>query len=452
MGKFFRRSESVGTTIIQPFQAFASLEAAGGILLLAAVVVAMIWANSQWGHLYDEFWHTPLTLGLGGFTFQKSLHFWINEGLMTIFFLVVGLEIKREVLVGELASFRRAALPAVAAAGGVIVPALIFYLVNQGTPSERGWGIPMATDIAFVLTALTILKSRLPASLAVFLVSLAIVDDVCAVIVIAVFYSKNIFLGYLGAAFLLLGVLILLNILGVRKHLPYLAIGSIVWLCVYESGLHATIAGVLIAMTIPCRSDFDTHRFSENAGQVLDSFSVQKERGYIYELHEENQSVVRALETMCQKVEPPLQRLEHLLHPWTTFAIVPLFALANAGVQLDKNLVIAGITSRESIGIILGLFLGKQLGILGATWVAVKARLADMPPDLEFKHVYGGAILCGIGFTMSIFIAELCLPEQGQLLNIAKIGILIGSLLSGVVGMLVLCLTSRVRREVPISG
>jgi NhaA family Na+:H+ antiporter len=369
--------------------------------------------------------------------FDRSLHFWINEGLLTIFFFVVGLEIKREVIVGELASVRKAALPAAGALGGVLLPAGIYYLLTQGTPYQVGWGIPMATDIAFVLTALTILGSRLPPTLTLFLVSLAIVDDLVAVVVIAVFYSSKIYLTYLAAAVISLLLLVVINVLGVRRPLPYFLLGAVVWYFTYLSGLHATIAGVAVAFTIPCRSDFDTHSFCNEVNRTVGEFKPLDRGRYHYALHENNQGVVHALEEMCQHVEPPLQRLEHAFHPWVAFAIIPLFALANAGVVIDGPLLAKALTGREALGIILGLFVGKQVGIFAASWLAVKSGLAEMPAGLSFKHLYGGAILCGIGFTMSLFIAELSFPDPAMLAS-AKVSIFIASVLSLVVGMVVL--------------
>lgn len=447
----FRRGERAGEKLIRPFEAFASLEASGGILMLLMTAAALIWVNSSLQPYYKELLHFPISLGVGDLRFERSIHFWINEILMTIFFFVVGLEVKREVLVGELASIRQAALPAAGALGGVVVPALIYYLLNQGTPAERGWGVPMATDIAFVLGALAVLRSRLPASLAVFLVSLAIFDDLCAVVVIALFYSSDLQLHLLGYAALVLALLAGINVLGFRRPLPYVLLGIVLWVLVYKSGIHATVAGVFLALTIPCRSAFDTCAFADSAGEVIGEFDSQEACGYTLHLHERNQAVIRTLEEMCHRMEPPLQRMEHFLHPWVTFAIMPLFALANAGVGLHWGFLRDALASSESLGIILGLFAGKQVGIFVAVWLAVKSGAALMPEGVNFKHVYGGAILCGIGFTMSLFIAELSFPDP-ELLAGAKIAILVASVLSGLVGMLVLYFAGGPgARETPVS-
>lgn len=432
--RFLRRTEALGTRLVQPFQEFAAKEAAGGILLIVCAVLAVIWMNSSLGHVYEKLWHAHFGFTAGGKVFERSFHFWINEGLLTIFFFVVGLEIKREVIVGELASVRKAALPAAGALGGVLLPAGIYYLLTRGTPFSVGWGIPMATDIAFVLTALTILGSRIPPSLTLFLVSLAIVDDLCAVVVIAVFYSTHIYAMYLVAAIISLLLLVTINLLGVRRPLPFLLVGSLVWLFTYLSGLHATIAGVAVAFTMPCRSDFDTHSFCEEINNTVRDFKHRKKGVYHYALHETNQSVVHTLEEMCQHVEPPLQRLEHAFHPWVAFAIVPLFVLANTGVAIDGNLLAKALTSWEALGIIAGLFVGKQVGIFVAAWLALKIGFAEMPSGMNLKHLYAGAILCGIGFTMSLFIAELSFPDPAMLSSV-KVSIFVASLLSLVVGM-----------------
>ena len=431
---FFAKWESVGDRIVQPFQSFLALETAGGIALVAMTVAALVWANSGAASLYHEFLHLKLGIVIGEGGFTRDVHFVLNEVLMTVFFLVVGLEIKRELLVGELASVRKAALPAIAAIGGVMVPALIYFTINAGGPAERGWGIPMATDIAFVVGALAMLGSRVPASLAVFLVSVAIVDDLSSVVVIAVFYSAHISFYFLTMAGLALGLLLLLNLFGFRNPIPYVVVGLLVWVFIYKSGVHATVAGVLIAITVPERSKTDTFAFAEHVQNVFSKFTPSGSRGHIYHLSESNQAVVRSLEKLCHSVEPPLQRLEHVLHPWVAFVIVPLFALGNAGIAVQWSALWTALGSREGMGIILGLFLGKQIGIFSATWLAVKAGVADLPSDLSFRHVYAGAILCGIGFTMSLFIADLSFAAP-ELLDRAKLAVLFGSLVSAVVGI-----------------
>lgn len=436
--RLYMRGDDIGDRIARPFQVFVSIEAAGGIMMIIMTLAAMMLSNTALNEVYSKILHTNLLIGVGEVIFSRSIHFWINDCLMACFFLVVGLEIKRETLVGELASFRQAALPAAGALGGVVVPAMIYWGLNSGSVSEAGWGIPMATDIAFVLGALTMLGSRVPSSLAIFLVSLAIVDDLVAVIVIAVFYSQSISLVYLELAAVVVGILIVMNILGTRHPAPYIMVGMVLWAFVYASGVHATVAGVIVAMTIPARSARDTTGFTDEVRTLLKEFKDQRSRDYLIHLREENQSVIRQLEGMFRQLEPPLQRLEYVLHPWVIFGIMPIFAFANAGVELYSTLLVNAATSNQSLGIILGLFIGKQVGIFSATWLAVKLGIASLPESVTMKHVYGGAVLCGIGFTMSLFIAELSFIDQPAMLAEAKVSILAGSLLSGIAGAAIL--------------
>ncbi len=435
--RLYMAGDNIGDWIARPFQTFVTIEAAGGIMMVLMTSAAMILSNSAWNDLYSWILHIKLSVGFESYSFSRSVHFWINEGLMTCFFLVVGLEIKREALVGELASFRQAILPAAGAVGGVLVPAAIYWGLNHGTASEMGWGVPMATDIAFVLGALTMLGSRVPSSLTIFLVGLAIVDDLVAVVIIAVFYSQSLQLAYLGVAAVLIGCLITMNILGTRNSAPYILTGVVLWAFIYASGIHATVTGVIVAFTIPARSARDTQGFAEQAKTLIKDFRDQRAIDYLIHLRPENQQIIRQLENMFRQVEPPLQRLEYVLHPWVIFGIMPIFALANAGVVLDSNLIRSAATSSQSLGIILGLFLGKQIGIFSATWLAVRLGIASLPQSVNMKHIYGGAVLCGIGFTMSLFIAELSF-QQIELLNEAKVSILAASILSGVTGSAIL--------------
>jgi NhaA family Na+:H+ antiporter len=375
-------------------------------------------------------------------TVEKSLHFLVNDGLMTVFFFVVGLEIKREILVGELASFRQAALPITAAAGGMILPALIFWIFNHGTDVERGWAIPMATDIALTLGALTLLGSRVPHALVVFLVALAIADDLGAVLVIALFYTADISLYYLQMSALILLGLTIANLLGYRRPIPYMILGMLLWATVHLSGVHSTLAGVLLALTIPARSAYDTDTFLSRAGNVLNEFECAGQCGYSMYTNEDHQATVQTLENMCHDVQPPLIRLEYTLHPWVVFLIVPLFGLANAGVVIHWSELGPTFTSPLSLGIMLGLFVGKQLGILLATWLAVKTGLGAMPKDTTWGQIYGGAILCGIGFTMSLFIAHLTF-HASPFFDTVKLSVFVGSVASCIAGMTVLFYASK---------
>jgi Na+:H+ antiporter, NhaA family len=421
---------------VRPFQRFVGREAAGGILLLACSIVALVWANSPWAGTYQQILHTPFTVGFGAFTLSHDLHYWVDDGLMTIFFFVVGLEIKRELLAGELASPRQAALPLIAALGGVAVPALLYFAINSGRPGAGGWGIPMATDIAFAIGVMALLGARVPLGLKVFLTALAIVDDIAAVLVIALFYTANLAWGPLYGAASCLLLAQAANRLGVRHPIPYVVIGAVLWFAVTQSGVHATIAGVLLAFMIPSRKVLDPSAFLKEGRAVLDHFekaSQTEPRHFLADL--EQQTAIEALGEACDKIQPPLHRLEHALHPWVTFAIMPLFALANAGVHLSggEKLIVQPIT----LGVIIGLMLGKPLGVTIAAWLAVRLGPASLPTNVSWRHIHGAGWLAGIGFTMSLFMAGLSFGDD-TLLTEAKLGILTASLCAGIIGSIVL--------------
>jgi NhaA family Na+:H+ antiporter len=422
--------------IVRPFQDFAHKQSSGGILLIAATAVALIWANSPWGDSYAAVWHTKLTVGVGDASISKDLTHWINDGLMAIFFLVVGLEIKREVLVGELSSLRGAALPVAAAVGGAVVPALIYLAFNAGAEGSAGWGIPMATDIAFALGVLALLGDKVPVTLKVFLTALAIVDDIVAVLVIAFFYTSVISWGDLGVGAVFLAALVVANLIGVGKTLVYALLGVGLWLAFLLSGVHATIAGVLLAFTVPAISFINPGAFLERGRYILDRFEQSGQKGENVLCNEERQAALHALNHATYKLEPPLHELEHALHPWVVFAIMPLFALANAGVPLGGNIVEA-LTNPVALGIVIGLVLGKQLGVTLFAWLAVKSGLSELPGGVGWRHIYGAGWLAGIGFTMSLFISDLAFPD-GSLVAAAKLGILAASLIAGVVGWTIL--------------
>jgi Na+:H+ antiporter, NhaA family len=422
--------------IVRPFQDFTHKQSSGGILLIAATMVALVWANSPWAESYSNLWHTKLTVGIGDFSLTKDLTHWINDGLMAVFFLVVGLEIKREVLVGELSSIRGAALPVVAAVGGAVVPATIYLTINAGTEGSAGWGIPMATDIAFALGVLALLGQRAPTALKVFLTALAIVDDIVAVLVIALFYTSEISWGALGGGAVFLAALMVANVLGVGRTLLYAVLGVGLWLCFLLSGVHATIAGVLLALTIPATSFINPQAFLERSRYVLDRFEKAGEKGENVLSNEERQAALHALNHAAYKLEPPLHELEHALHPWVVFAIMPIFALANAGLPLGGG-VVEALTSPVALGIVAGLVVGKQLGITLFAWLAVRSGISELPGDINWRHVYGAGWLAGIGFTMSLFIADLGFSDS-SLVEAAKLGILVASLIAGVVGWTIL--------------
>jgi NhaA family Na+:H+ antiporter len=426
-------------------------EAFSGILLLLCALIALLWANSPWGATYDALWSTELTLGTVQYHLTETLRHWVNDGLMAVFFFVVGLEIKREVLVGELASPRQAALPAIAALGGVLVPAGIYLLLNRGTVGAQGWGIPMATDIAFALGVLALLGDRIPLGLKVFLTALAIVDDIAAVLVIAVFYTTQVTWVALGAAAVILVVLIAANRLGARRPVVYAVLGLALWLAVFESGVHATVAGVLLALTIPASTRIDPRAFLDRSRATLVAFDragSDDETGASILTNGERQEALAELEDVVEGAGAPLHRLEHVLHPWVAFAIMPLFALANAGVRIEGDLL-GALGNRVTLGVVLGLVLGKQLGVTLAAWLAVRSGVTDLPEGVGWRHIYGAGWLAGIGFTMSLFVADLAFADPGEagLLTAAKLGILVASLIAGVGGWLILRRGSSILRR-----
>jgi len=429
------------TRLLRPFIEFARIESSGGIVLLACAALAMLWANSPIGQSYTALWDTPVAVAIGGFKIAKPLLLWINDGLMAVFFFVVGLEIKREVLVGELSTGRKAALPVAAAIGGMLVPAAIYAAINAGGPGLRGWGVPMATDIAFALGVLALLGERVPAALKIFLTALAIADDLGAVLVIALFYTEQIAWNWLGLGAAMLVMLALANALGVRALVVYLACGLVLWVAFLKSGIHATVSGVLLAMTIPARARIDGPRFLAAGRSALETFSADPSADPPGQLTADQQSAVMTLEEACEAAGTPLQRLEHALHPWVGFFIMPVFALANAGVAIGGNIV-ESLAQPVSLGVLGGLVLGKPLGVIGASWLAVRSGLAVLPDGISWQHIRGAGCLAGIGFTMSLFIASLAFGES-DLLPLAKIGILTASVASGVIGAAILARVPR---------
>lgn len=424
--------------LLNPINDFLHKEASGGILLIICTVIALVWANSPLSDSYHHLWHSYLTIDFGNIlVLDYSIHHWINDGLMAIFFFTVGLEIKRELLVGELSSLQKASLPIAGAIGGMVVPAILYVIFNWGGKGADGWGIPMATDIAFVVGIMALLGSRIPLTLKIFVLALAIADDIGAVLVIAIFYTAEISLTALVIAGIVLILLIILNKLGTISIIPYTILGLILWLAFLKSGVHATIAGVLLAFTIPASSRFNTKEFSDRVKQLIKSFDETGEHWKNVLNNSERQHDVMAIENSCEKILTPLQRFEHGLHPWVAFFIIPIFALANAGVTLAGLNFLDALLSPVSLGIIIGLFIGKQFGIFAFAFIAVKLKLASLPEGTNWKNLYGAGILAGIGFTMSLFIAGLAFNEPA-LIDISKIGVLVGSLLSGIVGFIYL--------------
>jgi NhaA family Na+:H+ antiporter len=421
---------------LRPFQQFAGSESAGAVVLLAAAAAALLWANSPWRAGYFALWDEPIAFGPAAHPLVLPLQLWINDALMALFFLVVGLELKREVLVGELASPRQAALPIAAALGGMIAPAITYAVFNATNPSARsGWGVPMATDIAFALGVLRLFGPRIPSGLTVFLAALAIVDDLGAIVVIAIFYTQTLHVSYLlwgAVAFL---VLVGLNRLGVRRLLPYLLVGIALWYFIHHSGIHATLAGVLLALTIPVRTRINAAEFSSEMRGLLDEFDRAETGDLLVITSKGQQEAIHSMEGASDGVLAPLLQLEETLHPFVASGIMPLFALSNAGVALSGLDLASG--GWVTVGIGAGLLFGKPAGILAASWLAVRQGWATLPANVSWPMLHGVAWLGGIGFTMALFIGGLAFGAT-PLQDAAKLGVLLASVVAGTVGALVL--------------
>ncbi len=425
----------IGKPLLQPFTEFFRQEAASGIVLIISSLIALILANTNIGiaQHFPQLWENTFSITIGDLELNKTLSHWINDGLMALFFLIVGLEIKREVLEGELSSIRQASLPMIGALGGMLVPALLFVLINTGTPTAGGWGIPMATDIAFALAIVNLLGNRVPLALKIFLTALAIVDDLGAVLVIAVFYTQTIEWGYLMAAGGVLLGLGLLNWGGVRVLSLYLVLGLVLWYFTLKSGVHATIAGVLLALVIPYRT------------RLIDPANVQLRLGTMKRLIGEKNFVPRdfseELEDLSQQIGSPAQRLEHVLHWPVAFVIIPLFAFCNTSIRFDPA-TLGQLTDPLAMGIMAGLLLGKPIGIVLLCYGAVRLGWAALPAGVQWQQLIGVSILAGIGFTMSIFITLLAFAGQPALQDGAKVAILLASLVAGLLGYFLLKLSA----------
>ncbi|MBX3110418.1 MAG: Na+/H+ antiporter NhaA [Fimbriimonadaceae bacterium] len=424
--------------VVRPFQAFAEQQAAGGVVLVVATLVAMLLANSAWAGPYFDLLQSRFGLQWAGYTEGYPVITWVNDGLMAVFFLAVGLEIKREMVAGELSSVGRAMVPMAAALGGMAVPALVYSVVCLGTPETKGWGVPMATDIAFALGVLALLGDRVPTGLKVFLAALAIVDDIGAVVVIALFYAGSVKAAYLFAGLAVWVVMVVGGRLGVRWLGFYGVLGLVLWWLTHHSGVHATVAGVLTAFAVPARARIDVPEFLANARQRIEEIS-----GCQSDLLDESQeSSLQMLERSAERVTTPLNRWLHLVHPWVVFLIVPLFALANAGLPVDAARLSTALGHHVFLGVFLGLLLGKPLGIFVATWVAVKAFRLPLPGGVTFRHVFGASLLGGIGFTMSFFVAGLAFPGT-EALTVAKLSVLVTSVVAGLAGAGFLAMAGR---------
>lgn len=435
-----------GETIedFEPHRWFYNKEVVGSMLLMMASVSAVIIANSAFSNVYEHWLHVDISLNFGGISISHSLLHWVNDGLMALFFFTVGLEIKREVLVGELATTKAALLPVIAAAGGMLVPGLIYAVFNYGKPGMDGWGIPVATDIAFSLGAIALLGSRLPVGLKVFLTAFAIADDLGAVLIIAVFYTKTIVPLYLFASGACVLILLVGNLMWVRWLPFYILMGVITWICVMGSGIHATVAGVVVAMLVPARGKYNVIRFTKKIQGILAGMSTNRYiDGYWYAifLKPAHLNAIHAMELACHNVETPLQRLEHALHPWVVYAILPVFAFFNAGLPLYDMPVVSAALHPVTLGCVLGLLVGKPVGISLAAYIAVRTGVATLPAHVRGIHIVGAGMLGGIGFTMSLFISGLSFMDA-QLLNYSKLGVLSGSILSAMAGLVFLYVAS----------
>jgi len=421
-------------TLLTPFQKFVKIESFSGILLMFTTLIALVWANSSFGDSYQSLWQFKIGFTTESFELNKPLILWINDGLMAIFFFLIGLEIKRELLIGELNSIKKIAFPLFGALGGMLVPVVIFLMLNQQPETLKGWGIPMATDIAFSLAILKLLGKRVPLSLKIFLTAFAIVDDIGAVLVIAVFYSGNIDIGLLIAALILLGILYIYSFKGYYSKFLLVFFGIIIWVLFLKSGIHPTVAGILLAFSVPVRQKIDTSIFLDNLVSISNKIKqAAKSNKPILSVEQIEQ--IDALEDWTNKYQSPLQHLEHSLHGWVAYFIIPVFALANAGVLINNDIDLDTALVRN---IIICLVLGNSIGISSVILLAKKIKLIEVPKEISNRQIIGVSFLAGIGFTMAIFIASLAFENSPTYIDSAKIGILIGSFISALIGYTIL--------------
>lgn len=420
--------------IIRPIQLFIRSESTGGIILFICAFGAIVWANSPAAESYHHLWENSFYIGVGDYVIDKSLHHWINDGLMAMFFFIVGLELKREIMGGELSNIRNAILPLAAAAGGMVFPALLFLYFNPEAPGNAGWGVPMATDIAFALGVLTLLGKRIPLTLKIFLTALAIADDLGAVLVIAFFYTSNIYVENLAFGLFFILMLTGANYMGIRNTWFYGLVGVAgVWLAFLMSGVHATIAGVLAAFTIPARPKMNELEFTNQLTSSAAEFASIPPNN-ITLLEPAQMYVIDRIRKLTEAADTPLQRLEQALHGFVSYFVIPLFALANAGITFTAETM---AVTPVVLGVAVGLIAGKFLGIVGISWLCVKFKIARLPAAVSWKHIIGVGFLAGIGFTMSLFIANLAFTDKA-LIDQAKLGIMAASLVAGITGYLVL--------------
>lgn len=426
--KLYVRESLIARTVQLPIQKFIHTQGVSSAFLLAAAIIALIWANSPWSASYDHIWHIELSLsGL-----RLPIHAWINDAMMALFFFLVGMEIKQEIVQGELSDLRRAALPVCGGLGGMIVPALIFVALNHGRPGAHGWGVPMATDIAFSLGVLTLIQG-VPSELKIFLLSLAIADDIGAIAVIAIFYTEELRLESLLIAALILAVILLCRKIGFGRQILYAALGFAFWLAILRSGIHATIAGVILGFLMPVRATTSLEDFGELSQEMTTKFRDALAAGD----KPRAKRTLGAMEYLIERTESPAERITRKLHDWIAFLVLPLFALSNAGVTFSLATLTGMLRNPIAWGVLLGLILGKPIGVVAASWIAVKLRLASLPGSVSWLHIAGVGVLAGIGFTVSLFISALAFNDPTQL-DAAKTAILIASLISGVAGYFLL--------------
>jgi NhaA family Na+:H+ antiporter len=446
-GVIYAPWERAFSRVLTPFEEFIHRQTTSGLLLMASAIIALFLANGVFAEAYQHFIHTPVSLSIGSWGINMSMHHWVNDGLMALFFFVVGLELKREIMVGELSDMRQAALPIIAAVGGMVVPALIYLAFNHNTDAARGWGVSMATDIAFAVGVLVLLASRVPKSLITFLVALAIADDLGAVVVIALFYTQELSLNWLVVSVALFLVLLNFNFSGIRKTTPYFIVAVLLWYALLQSGVHATLAGVIGAFTVPARSKYDPGLFTDVVKQHIGNFVSSRRQDDSLMTNEKLHTIVKNIEVSVNHVQTPLQKLEQVWHLPVAFIVIPIFAIFNAGIPLQLGSLSETLSHPVMLGVTFGLLFGKFIGITGGCWIALRLGIGQLPNGTSFSQIAAVSILAGIGFTMSIFIAELGFANQPEYLLMAKTGVLAASLLAGIIGFIWLWMLGRKTHE-----
>ena len=445
--KLYAPWEKAFRRVSTPFEHFLHAQTTTGLVLMCMTVLALLLANSPLSEIYEHFFHMKIDFNIGSWELSHSLHHWINDGLMAIFFFIIGLEIKREILAGELSNIKVAILPILAAIGGMVFPALIYLYLNYGTVGAGGWGIPMATDIAFAISALVLLGKRVPPALVTFLVALAIVDDLGAVLVIAIFYTDTINTMALVLSGVMFLIMISFNRFGIHMILPYFVVGLFMWFFMLESGVHATIAGVIAALTIPSKPKETPVTFVDDTKELIDEYAKYPVTTD-HVMHEKQKAILLNIKDKIDAVGTPASKLEHDLHLPVALLVIPFFALANAGISIDFSSIGDTIMQPVSLGIIGGLILGKVIGIFGVSWLAIKLKIAQLPENSSMSQIFGVAFLGGIGFTMSIFVADLAFKNTPELIFQAKIAILSASLFAGLFGYFWLKMVSNQKKEI----